>query len=74
MAAAPPLARLLGQYGMTVVDGLHTIVLWAEGTTSAEDQIDTIVSPALFLGDGNRDGDGDGLDVAALNLNREEAA
>ena len=52
--------------GTTVAAGPHTIVVRAEGSTTAEDRIDTLVNPALCLGDGDRDGDVDGSDLAAL--------
>jgi hypothetical protein len=43
---------------------LHTIEVWAYGTGVGTDAIQTVINPTLCMGDGDRDGDVDGTDLA----------
>jgi hypothetical protein len=53
--------------------GFHTITVRAVGSDTAWDRIKILVNPALFLGDGDRDGDMDGMDLAAFAKDFEPA-
>jgi len=46
--------------------GPHAIEVRAQGSSTVVDHIDTVVNPALCMGDADRDSDVDGADIAAF--------
>jgi hypothetical protein len=46
--------------------GAHTIEVMAQGSSVVVDQIDTVINPALCMGDADRDGDIDGVDLSVF--------
>lgn len=46
--------------------GSHTLEVRAQGSSLGVDRIDTVINPGLCMGDADRDGDVDGVDLAAF--------